>query len=968
MGDFYVVGIGASAGGLGALERFFGHVPSEDRAAYVVVQHLARGKESIMDSILQKYTAMPVAQARDGMKVEPDHVYLNPPDRELEIKDGVLYLFPPVEGDGRPPQPIDRFLRSLAADMKDFAIGVILSGAGTDGTLGMRAVKGEGGFTVVQDPREAEYDGMPRSAVDTGLVDEVLPVEQIPGKILEFIGQHAALREERAIPEEAFRAAARKAFMLVEKATGHDFTHYKEGTVRRRMARRMAINRVDDPEEYVRLLQGKPEEVNALFQDMLIGVTNFFRDRLAFEALEKKVLPAILKGRSPDNPVRVWVPGCSTGEEAYSIAMVMLDAMERMNVHVPLQVFGTDVDPEAIEHARTGRYSENIAQDVGPERLKTYFSKENEEWQVKSHLREKAVFAVQNLSKDPPFSQLDLISCRNVLIYMDEELQGKLMLIFHYSLKKGGFLWLGTSETVGSNTDLFAPVDVKQKIFRRREAPGGVHAYPLEMFGRAEERARARMPEFRGEKPVKRMARMAETAILEHLAPASVLVNERHQALYFHGETEWFLSPPRGEAAYDVLKMARKGVDMKLATALHRAQTKGETVVSEGLEARRDGMSLTFDLVVKPLREPESLEGTYLVAFRLRGKPERTEEKEKREREQKAPVPEADRERVAELEKELQGTREYLQSTVEELEASNEELRSANEELQSMNEELQSTNEELETAKEEMQSQNEEMDSLNAELESKVNDISEANSDLQNLLKSTELGVVFLDADFRIKRFTPAATAVLSLIASDVGRPLGDLKSKIVDNRLVEKARRVLDTLEKYEEQVQTEEGEWYGMRITPYRTVENVIDGVVLTFVHITHVKKAEQEAQEARAVAEGIVETIREPLLLLDGDLTVRSANPAFYRMFHTSPKKTRGKNVCELGDRQWDTPELRTLLDEVLSKDHPVEDFRVQYDFPETGRRTMLLNARKVHVKGREAGLILLAFQEVTGEHAQ
>jgi two-component system, chemotaxis family, CheB/CheR fusion protein len=836
---FPIVGIGASAGGLEALEGFFSHVPPEPNMAFVVIQHLAPKHKSVMDSLLKRRTQMDVVVAEDGRKIEPNCVYLNPPDKDVAIMDGTLHLMEPVQRQGI-RLPIDYFFRSLAQDQREKAICIVLSGTATDGTLGVKAIKGEGGMVMAQEEKQAQYDSMPKSAIDTGLVDFILPVEKMSEELMRY-AKHPYIKapEKITAAEEKFETTLSKIFLAVRAATGHDFSNYKQSTTRRRIQRRMAVHQIEDITDYLRYLQKNPAEVGILDKDLYIRVTNFFRDSDAFDALNQKVILSLLKEKQPEASLRIWVPGCASGEEAYSIAIMFTEAMEMLKKHFDIQIFASDIDAESIERARGAVYPESIAADVSDGRLRHFFKKEGNAYKLKKQIREMVVFAVQNLIKDPPFSKLELVSCRNLLIYMDSELQKKILPLFYYTLNKDGFMFLGPSESIGGFADLFAPVDTKWKIFKRKTpAVEKVAGYvPPPFYEAAFGRIRAEAGEGVAEAKIRQLA---EKIILEHYAPSCVLIDEKYNILYFHGKTDTFLSPPTGEPSFNILNMIRDDLRYRLGATLHQAIKQKKTAVSEGLQIKRDDGLLTVDIQVRPLMKPEAMQGLIMVTFETKKPPEKRDKKKK--------VPEGLEEgkvdgRVTSLEQELQSTKQYLQTTVEELEASNEELKSTNEELQSTNEELQSSNEELETSKEELQSTNEELGTVNAELQGKIDELSRANDDLNNLFASTEVGTIFLDTELRIKSFTPSASKIFNLIKTDIGRSISDLSPKITYEDIHKDAQQVLKTLSQKETEIQTAEGEWFSMRLLPYRTVENVIDGVVITFVDINKIKKAESE-----------------------------------------------------------------------------------------------------------------------------
>jgi two-component system CheB/CheR fusion protein len=958
---FPVVGIGASAGGLEPLEAFFAAMPADKPdMAFVVIQHLSPQHKSIIGQILKKDTDMPIREIRDGMKVEPNTVYFNPPDRKVGIHQRAFQLLEPSEA-RHIRLSIDTFFRSLAGDLEEKAVCIVLSGTGSDGTLGLEAIKGAGGMTMAQAEEQAKYPFMPRSAIDTGLVDYVLPVEKMPEEIIRY-AKHPYLeeREKEVAADQHYQIFLQKVLMLVRASTKHDFSHYKQTTIRRRVGRRMAVHKIQDIADYFRYLQQKPNEIQTLFKDLVICVTSFFRDPGAFKALEDKVVQEVLKTKPLDQPIRVWVPGCGSGEEALSIAIVFDEAMERAGKPLDLQIFATDIDQDGIDKARQGEYPESIAADVSSERLKKYFVKKDGTYKIKQEIRETVIYAVQNLISDPPFSRLDLISCRNVLIYLDGELQKQIMPLFHFTLNPNGFLFLGASESIGRAADLFAPVDSKAKIFRRK---GPVHRHLADYPSLAQlPRVMVRVPE-RQELPHQEPDPRAlmEKIVLEEYAPPSLLINSRYEVLYFQGNTGKYLTMPRGKPDYNLLNLAREEVRPQLLSVLHQAVSDKKPTEGRRKPLRQsDGSMEYLQVIVRPLVRPRG-DNLFLVVFEEWPAPPKLQKGKGRA--PKAPEKET---RVEELEYELQATKEYLQTTVEELEASNEELKSTNEELQSTNEELQSTNEELqstneelETTKEELQSINEELVTVNSELNNKIDELTEVNNDLSNLLAGTEIGTIFLDHDLRIRRFNPAATKLFSLIPGDVGRSIKDITPKTEYENLWRDAEKVLHTLQVRDLEVKTHEGGVYAVRILPYRTRDNVIDGVVFTLIDMS----AQHLLGMARNYAKTIVDTVREPLLILDGDLKVISASQPFYQTFQTSEQETEENPIYELGNGQWDIPQLRELLEEIVPRDNSFKNFRVEHNFPQIGPKTMALNARRIPPTGEHSSLILLAIEDVT-----
>ena len=961
--DFYIVGIGASAGGLEAFEKFFQHMPNNSGMAFVLVPHLDPTHVSLMPELIQKKTDMPVHQVTDGTRVMPDTVYIVPPNHELAILHGTLHLMEPSKI-AVPRMPIDYFFRSLAQDRGDKAVCIVLSGMGSDGTLGLRAIKGEMGMAMVQSVESARYDSMPKRACDTDLADYILAPEEMPQKLMAYAehARHKPPLSRLAASQQKLPDALQKIFLLLRTHTGHDFSSYKPSTICRRIERRMNVHQIEKINAYVRYLQDNAFEVETLFKELLIGVTNFFRDREAFDVMKEKAIPLMLQNRSGKGPLRAWIPGCSSGEEAYSLAILLRECTLNLGVQAEIQVFATDIDDAAIETARLGVYPAGIAADVGPERLKQYFIEEKNTFRISKDIREMLVFAPQDIIKDPPFTKLDLVSCRNLLIYLEPVLQKKLLPLFHYSLKPGGILFLGSSESIGEFTDLFSPIDRKWKIYGRGE--GGVPDRQPMAFPISSTRAVPFIPEKSEPEPVS-VSRMAEKALLDRYAPPGVIINDRGRVLYIHGRTGKFLEPAPGEANMNLFEMAREGLRLELPTIVHGAVSRRKEAMVRGVKVKTNGDFTVVDITVIPLGKEVGSPKVYLVVFEGRGPlevPEKTPEKEGGAM-QWGSGP-------GDLEKELRHTRENLQTTIEELETANEELKSTNEELQSTNEELQSTNEELETSKEEQQSMNEELTTVNAELQGKLDEFTAVNDDMKNFLDSIEVPTLFLDTHLCIRRFTTHATQVIHLIETDVGRPLSHISTRLKEDHVMEEdAKGVLKDLVTRTREVETREGHWYLMRVLPYRTTANVIDGVVVSFTDIHEQKTAREKVLElnqsmmdARDFAESIINTVREPLLVLDRNLRVVSANNSFYKKFRVTPEETASKRIYDLGNKQWDIPKLRELLETIIPENSSFEDFEVEHDFPAIGRKKMLLNARKVAGAVAEKTLILLAMEEV------
>ena len=947
-GSFPIAGIGASAGGLAALGEFFAPAPPDTGVAFVVVSHQPSGHVSLLPDLLQKHTAMPVVEATDGMRVAPNHVYLSMPGRTLAMLQGVLHVMPP-DVDGRVPLPIDYFFRSLADDQGDRAIGVILSGTGTDGTLGLKAIKAHAGMTLAQELSAAKYAGMPESAIRSGVVDFVRPAGSMVEQIRTFLTGVAGRDVQRLADDSP---GLGRIFVALRDRTGHDFSVHKASTSRRRIERRMNVHQIETIEEYLHYLQINPQEIDTLFRELLIGVTSFFRDPAAFDSLAGKGLPKLLESRPDGTDVRVWVPGCSTGEEAYSIAILLREYLNARERSPRVQIFATDLDREAIETARAGVYPSGIVIDLTPERLRRWFVREDSHYRVKKDIRDLVIFAPHDLLTAPPFTKLDLLSCRNLLIYLESRAQQHLIPLFHYALKPDGLLFLGASESIDRHEDLFSTVDRKWKIFRRVNPTRQVlKRFPI---GRGKTMPVEPPPAHRPEVP----NTPARAILLERLlgTRSGVVVDKRGETLFVAGRAGEYLEPAAGEPTPPLLKMARKGLRRDLTAVLGEAAKTAGKAVRRGVRVTLNGGVRLVSITVTPITDPKPLRGLFLVTFepvpsagplRLGGRDRRT--------------PRSARPGSETLLNELRNTKQRLQHSLEETQAYNEELTSANEELQSANEELQSGNEELETGREEMQSLNEELATVNAELRAKVDDLADAQSDLQNLFNSTDTATIFLDADLNIKRFTPAVRAVANLIVSDLGRPLSDIASKLEGQPLIDDAREVLQSLVSRAREIRNAEGTWYVMRTLPYRTVTNTIGGVILTFSDVTAIKQAEVVLREAQAYFESIVQTVREPLVVLDREFRVVSANGSFYESFGITPADTERQVIYGLGNGAWDIPQLRELLERILPTNSKFDHFEIDHVFPGLGRKVVVLNARRLERQMGLPGLILLAMEE-------
>ena len=957
--SYLVVGIGASAGGLDAFKRFFDAMSADSGMAFVLIQHLDPTHESLTAELLGRRTKMSVVEVQHEMAVEPNHVYVIPPNKYLGISDRILRLTPPGARRGM-RMPIDFFLRSLAEDQHERAVGIILSGTGTDGSLGLKEIKAAGGLTVVQDPATAQYDGMPRSAIAIDGIDCVVPIDKMPAMLLTY-AQHSYLKEAVAEPpvETKTPGLLTDILNLLRTRANFDFGPYKQRTVLRRIHRRMGLKHVDRGGDYLRLLHDDPQEVQALFKDLLIGVSSFFREPQAWAVLEKEVLPQLVAGKQPRSPLRAWVPGCASGEEAYSLAMLLIEQLQAAQKGCQIEIFASDVDTQALQIARAGVYPESIAIDVSPERLRRFFISGDGTLQVNKEVRESVIFAQQNLIADPPFSKLDLISCRNLLIYLEPEIQKKIISLFHFALVDGGYLLLGSSETTSQADDLFEPVSRKWRVYRRI----GPTRYDRVHFPPAEgpERGAEASPRVALASRGNRLGSAVQQLLLDRYAPASVVINRRCEIQHFSGPTHRYLMHPPGPPTQDLIALVRQSLQTRVRGAVHKAIQGSQPVVLSGVRVQRDDGSHRVKVRVEPLNGRE-MEGLLLVCFEDEPEVAPTAAEATTVAAEPA-VAGGDEWVVRQLEAELKTTRDDLQSTIEEMESSNEELKAANEEVMSVNEELQSTNEELETSKEELQSLNEELSTLNVQLQGKVDELERTNNDLDNLLTSTNIATIFLDRQLCVRRFTPAATGLFNLIGSDIGRPIRDIAQRFTDPDFFRDTAAVLEKLVPLQKEVRGETGRLYVRQALPYRTEDNRIDGVVITFSDV-----AADALQAARLFAEAIVDTVREPLMVLEPDLRVRSANRAFYRTFHTTPDGTQGRPLYELGNGQWDIPQLRSLLSDILPREKELSDFAVDHEFESIGRRSMLLNARTLADGNGPPELILLAIEDVTARKRQ
>jgi len=965
---FPVVGIGASAGGLEAFSQLLRHLPEQTGMAYVLVQHLDPSHGSVLPEILSRATRIPVTEVKDGTKVEPDHIYVIPANTSMVIESGTLRLGARTLTRGM-HMPIDQFFQSLADERNNQAIGVVLSGTASDGTGGCNLIKAAGGITFAQSETSAKYTSMPHNAIAAGCIDFVLDPKNI-AKELARIGRHPYVAHVPAAKEESAVIGTgthmEQLLALVREATGVDFNLYKPMTLQRRIKRRMVLHGLEKVKDYLHYIKQHRGELDELYRDILIHVTGFFRDKDAFQALHDNVFPTLFENRKLDDaPIRIWVPGCSTGEEVYSIAIVLLEYMwekartAASTVSKGVQIFATDVSDTALDRARTGLYTETAVADVSPERLARFFGRIDGGYRINKSVRDMCIFARQNLTKDPPFSNLDLISCRNLLIYLGPALQKRVIPALHYALKPNGYLMLGSSESLGAYADHFLITDKKNKIYQKKFATRLITYFTGTEFALHQPEGarphRAAPTELTVEKEVERL-------LVNRYVPASIVLNDVMEIVQFRGRTGAYLEPAAGHPTFSLSRMAREGLLVDLRAALSAAKKDDKPVRVEGVQVKSNGGTREVNLEVMPVRAQGSAERHFVVVFEELGPRLAHEAKRRREKAAKPSRPGRENER---LHAELQQLREQLQNLIEEHETTAEEYKSANEEVLSANEELQSTNEELETAKEELQSSNEELTTLNEELHNRNTELSVANSDLLNLLANTNLPVVIVGSDLRIRRFTPPAEKLMNLIQGDIGRRLGEIRSNLNVDDLEQIVRGAIDSTILHEQEVQEKNnGRWHVMRVRPYKTADNKLEGAVITLQDIDVLKRT---LERVRVYVDVLSENAREPILILESSLRVSAANRAFYRTFQVAPEETEGRPIHELGNRQWDIPELGDLLQQIQSGITRIDDFEVRHNFPRLGTRTMVLNARRIEPQPGQQ-LIYLSIEDVTEQRAQ
>jgi two-component system CheB/CheR fusion protein len=937
---FPIVGIGSSAGGVEALEEFFRHLPADLGAAFVVVSHQQASHSSLLPEILRRWTALTVIEASDGLSVKPNTVYLPPPGSRLAILHAVLHLMD--AGDGvRPLLPIDYFFCSLAEDQQHKAVGIILSGTGTDGSVGLKAIRSESGMTMAQEPRSAKFAGMPQNAIALGVVDMICPAVELGFQLSNFVHHHTVIRSGQVFDGDGKRDLD-KILVYLRDRIGNDFSLYKSNTTLRRIERRMSLHQITTLPNYAQYLQSDPVEVHALFRDLLIGVTSFFRDPSTYDVLLQEGLPQLLEKKPEGSTVRVWVPACSTGEEAYSLAILLQEYRTQHKRRFTIQMFATDIDGEAIDKARHGLYPEGIVNQMSPERLKSFFVKEDSHYRVKSELRDCITFATHNLLRDAPFTKLDILSCRNFLIYLRPETQHGLIPMFHYALKPGGLLLLGTAETVDGFTNLFTSLDRKSRIFSRDVGPASLPIREMRLAPTDEHVTPELLPA-RNRVPV--LVESIQMLLLDQFVPPAVFVNQQGQAVYIQGRTGDYLEPAPGAGNQHVMDMVRPGLRPDLVAALQLAQKQG-TVVRKHVRLHTPGSVRRATLTVTPLSQPGPLDGLMMVVFDAGAA--RAVKSSSTTLHQARPSSKGRGVNV-----ELEYAQQRLHRTNTDLQVSNEEFKSFNEELQSTNEELQSTNEELETTKEELQSLNEELITVNTQLQNKFEEAANANDDLKNLVNSTEVATIFLDSELRIKRYTPEASRVSKVIATDIGRPFEDIVSKVRYESLLDDARTVLQTLVFTEREVQAEDGHWYLLRIMPYRTSKNLIDGLVLTYLDITAYKQATRRA-------ESIVDRVPTPLIMLDTDLRVVTANRSFYQVFARERREVERHPIDRILEGRFNHPALRTAIEKRFIEETGVDTIELERESLPVGEGQWRASISRIEPADGEAPLMFLALQ--------
>jgi len=952
--SFPIVGIGGTNVGPTAYKAFFENIPKDCGIAFVIV-----GLHGMTVQILQEFTGLPVHTVKDDMKLMPNHVFLCPEDKDTGVVQGNFYLREPLPN---PRKPLDYFFSALAYDQGEKAVGIILSEAGNDGVLGLKEIKAQFGMVIVQEAGLAGCSDSAGSTQAKGLADFVLPVEKMGSQLLihnKWLQQNTARNVNERLDKNS--EILKRVLFIIQMHSGHDFSLYKKGTIYRRIENRMRACHIQDMDEYVSYLQRNAAEVETLFKAILINVTRFFRDTEAFEVLENEVLPDLLADKPEGYNLRIWTPGCSSGEEVYSLAIVILEYLNKSGYDMTLQIFATDIDEDAILTARSGLYPLSIEDDIHPERLKRFFKREDNQYRISKEIRAAIIFASHNLIKDPPFIKLDMVCCRNLLIYFENSLQKKVINLFHYSLISDGILFLGPSESIGSNTNLFSLVNSKWKLYKRRDVlsklwttylPGS----SLTMAARAREENTS---EAGAEKSG--LVKSIEKMLLKNYTPACFIVNEKGEIIYINGPSGKYFEMPTGEASLNITSMVKGEMRYNLRVALRQAAKTKEIVTIKGVRVMINDEQVTLNLSIKPIEEPKTLQGMILVVF-----DEVSVLPVDKQLSNNDDISPQTRTRIHELEIELQRTKTQLLRTIEEIELSYMETAAANEELHSTNEELQSSNEEIETSREEMQSLYEEVVTVNNELQNKLNELAHSNDDMTNLLNSTEIAFIFLDSNLNILRYTPLAPQIVNIIPSDIGRPIDHLATKLKNEDIVSKARKILKKHGQIEMEVETVDGVWYLMRVTPYRTSENLVSGAVVSFVNISKLKTLDSknvELRKGRDYAFSIIETLDTPLLVLSGEFKVLTANQAFYRFFRVALTETEGQYISQLGNGQWDTPVLMGKITSIITEGISFKNILVEHEFPAIGHKAISIEAHRINSNKPAADLILLVFKDVT-----
>jgi two-component system, chemotaxis family, CheB/CheR fusion protein len=955
--DFPIVVIGASAGGLEAMRQLFSGLPPDTGMAFVVIQHLDPGRPSMLSSVLAGDVRMPVTELTGPTRVEPNRVYVIPPDSDLTIDREMISLVP-RQRTRKLHLPIDAFCRALAEDVGGRAIGVVLSGSASDGTEGLRAIKAAGGITFAQSPDSAQFSSMPESAISSGVTDFCLPPEEIARELVRLCRDpylapaHGDNADTGSDDDDVAAVLA-----TLRQHTHLDFKAYKRSTIRRRIARRMALRSLLSLKEYAEALRSDAGESRELAEDILIHVTSFFRDPDAFEALNQHVLPKLLEHKDDDGEIRVWVAGCSTGQEAYSLGMCLIEYLDNLKITIPVKIFGSDLSERAIATARAGLYGEADLEGVSPERLTRFFERFDGRYRIGKQIRDMCVFVRHDLTQDPPFARLDLVSCRNLLIYFDGELQHRILPLLHYCLNRPGYLFLGSSESIREFDDLFTPIDKKHRLFEKTGESRGIE-YPLALGREAE----SRLPMFQSTQrpqPARDAQRQADHLLLARYAPPGVVVDDRLEVVQFRGRTGGFFEPPPGQPQMNVVRLARHGLAGPLREALERAKAENVTVRKQGVRITDDAQAGVVDIEVTPLMGvTRTAERYFLILFEEAAADEGADVAARR-RTPREPAPDDE---VVRLREELAAAADYLQALMGEHHDTTEELGAANEELVSANEELQSTNEELQSAKEELQSANEELTTLNDELGHRNVELDTVANDLVNILESIQIPLIMVDQNLRVRRFTPGARAICSLQPGDVGRSLDDVKFKVKVDDLLDRIQEGLQSHAPREYEVQGTDGRWFRLHIRPYRTSDGRLEGAVLSFLDIDALKRALGDAEHARDYAQSIVETVPTSLVVLDASLRVVSANPPFYQQFAAPPKSAAQTNLFELAGGALDAPALREATGRALASRTHFQALEVNCTLPSSGTRELMIAGCPIQ-SAEGADMVLLAIEDIT-----